>query len=160
MDIKSFIPLDANALRGFFFSPAPILTLIALWLGTFFLKALYNISPFHPLSRFPGPKIAAASYAYEAYHDWIQGGRYGTKIADMHKRYGEFDLDPLRLWLGTYPPRPHRENQPRRAPLRRPLLRRRDLHLEPNPHPRQMAASSQHGRCWPSDGHRLFDRFS
>jgi len=90
MDIKSFVPLDGDALKGFLFSPAPVLTLIGLWLGTLVLKALYNISPFHPLSRFPGPKTAAASYAYEAYYDWIQGGRYGKMIADMHKRYGEF----------------------------------------------------------------------
>lgn len=50
--------------------------------------ALYNISPFHPLSRFPGPKIAAASYLYEAYYDWWTVGRYGKSIARMHEQYG------------------------------------------------------------------------
>lgn len=50
--------------------------------------ALYNISPLHPLSRFPGPKIAAASYLYEAYYDWWTVGRYGKVIARMHEQYG------------------------------------------------------------------------
>ncbi|KAK4651943.1 hypothetical protein QC762_606940 [Podospora pseudocomata] len=65
-----------------------VLSVVGVWLGYRILVCLYNISPFHPLSRFPGPKIAAASYAYEAYHDWIRGGRYGPKIQEMHKRYG------------------------------------------------------------------------
>ncbi|CAP71741.1 uncharacterized protein PODANS_6_6940 [Podospora anserina S mat+] len=68
-----------------------VLSVVGVWLGYRILVCLYNISPFHPLSRFPGPKIAAASYAYEAYHDWIRGGRYGPKIQEMHKRYGKSD---------------------------------------------------------------------
>ena len=70
------------------FSLRGVLTLIGVWVGYRILLALYNISPFHPLARFPGPKIAAASYLYEAYYDWILVGRYGKKIADMHARYG------------------------------------------------------------------------
>ncbi|KAI0017858.1 benzoate 4-monooxygenase cytochrome P450 [Xylariomycetidae sp. FL0641] len=65
-----------------------LLALIGLWLGYQVLRALYNISPFHPLSRFPGPKRACCSYAYEAYHDWWLEGRYGRKIAEMHAKYG------------------------------------------------------------------------
>lgn len=66
-----------------------ILYLVAFSLGYQLLRALYNISPFHPLYRFPGPKIAAVSYLYEAYYDWILKGRYGKVIARMHKTYGK-----------------------------------------------------------------------
>ena len=62
--------------------------LVGLWVAYRVAIALYNISPFHPLSRFPGPKIAAASYLYEAYYDWWLLGRYGKVIARMHEQYG------------------------------------------------------------------------
>jgi hypothetical protein len=42
----------------------------------------------HPLAKFPGPKIAAVSRYYEAYHDIIRGGQYTFEIAKMHKKYG------------------------------------------------------------------------
>ncbi|KAI1441145.1 cytochrome P450 [Annulohypoxylon stygium] len=41
----------------------------------------------HPLSRFPGPKLAAISRWYEAYYDVIQNGQYTFKIAELHKIY-------------------------------------------------------------------------
>ncbi|UZP35118.1 hypothetical protein NXS19_002934 [Fusarium pseudograminearum] len=65
-----------------------VATLVSVWFLYRLFVALYNISPFHPLSRFPGPKIAAVSYLYEAYYDWWRVGRYGKVIRDMHKRYG------------------------------------------------------------------------
>jgi hypothetical protein len=65
-----------------------VLWLAAAWLLYRLSLAIYNISPLHPLSHFPGPKIAAASYLYEAYFDWWLVGRYGKVIADMHKAYG------------------------------------------------------------------------
>jgi hypothetical protein len=65
--------------------------------------ALYNISPSHPLSHFPGPKIAAASYLYEAYYDWWCVGRYGHVIKSMHDQYG-----PI-VRLVASPDRPNRE---------------------------------------------------
>ncbi|KAI4603817.1 hypothetical protein KJ359_003637 [Pestalotiopsis sp. 9143b] len=65
-----------------------IVTIVGAWLGYHVLIALYNVSPFHPLARFPGPKIAAASYLYEAYYDWILVGRYTREIRDMHQKYG------------------------------------------------------------------------
>lgn len=71
----------ALSLRGF-------ATIVGLWVAYRIAVALYNISPFHPLSRFPGPKIAAASYLYEAYYDWILVGRYGKEIKRMHDKYG------------------------------------------------------------------------
>lgn len=71
-------------------SPSALLGLTGVWLGYRVALALYNISPLHPLSKFPGPKIAAASYIYEAYYDWILMGRYGRRIEKMHEEYGEY----------------------------------------------------------------------
>ena len=81
------------------------------WTGTVYLGliwvlyrvaiALYNISPYHPLAQFPGPKIAASSYLYEAYYDWWCVGRYGKVIARMHELYGMLfsaSSDDLRLY--------------------------------------------------------------
>lgn len=65
-----------------------ILWLVAAWFAYRVAVAIYNISPLHPLSRFPGPKIAAVSYLYEAYYDWWRVGRYGRVIKEMHERYG------------------------------------------------------------------------
>ncbi|KAH3947888.1 hypothetical protein HBI56_189310 [Parastagonospora nodorum] len=70
------------------FSVSNIFWLFALWIGYRVVIALYNISPLHPLVHFPGPKIAAASYLYEAYYDWWCVGRYGRVIKQMHDQYG------------------------------------------------------------------------
>lgn len=67
-------------------------------------RALYNISPLHPLSHVPGPKLAAATFLYEAWFDLIQGGRYTREIQRMHEIYGSlhflsFSLSPSLLQL-------------------------------------------------------------
>ncbi|KAI4206164.1 MAG: hypothetical protein LQ348_001050 [Seirophora lacunosa] len=41
-----------------------------------------------PVAKFPGPKLAAASFWYEFYFDVVKLGRYAHKIDDLHKRYG------------------------------------------------------------------------
>jgi hypothetical protein len=50
-----------------------------------YIQRLY----FHPLSKFPGPKIAAASKLYEFYWDSYQHGRLWAKLPELHQRYGE-----------------------------------------------------------------------
>lgn len=70
-------------------TPMAFVYFLGLYVAYYILVALYNISPFHPLARFPGPKIAAASYLYEAYYDWWLLGRYGKVIARMHEQYGK-----------------------------------------------------------------------
>jgi hypothetical protein len=65
-----------------------VLGLVGIFIAYRIAIAVYNISPFHPLARFPGPKIAAASYLYEAYYDWWHTGEYGKVIARMHETYG------------------------------------------------------------------------
>ncbi|KAI1415432.1 cytochrome P450 [Hypoxylon sp. FL1857] len=62
--------------------------LFGLWLAYRVLLYIYNISPFHPLYRFPGPKLAAMSFWYEAWYDFFQMGRYTHEIQRMHEKYG------------------------------------------------------------------------
>ena len=59
------------------------------WLAFKVLQALYNISPLHPLSGVPGPKLAGATYLPEFYHDVILVGRYTHAIKKMHEKYGK-----------------------------------------------------------------------
>ncbi|RYP27099.1 hypothetical protein DL767_007796 [Monosporascus sp. MG133] len=49
--------------------------------------AIYRLF-FHPLAKFPGPKLAAITRYVEAYYDVVCGGQYTFKIAEMHKKYG------------------------------------------------------------------------
>lgn len=62
---------------------------VVLWIAYKLAIAIYNISPFHPLSKFPGPKLAAVGYLYEAYYDFILVGRYTREIQRMHEQYSK-----------------------------------------------------------------------
>ena len=42
---------------------------------------------FHPLSRFPGPKVAAVTRLHELYYAGVTGS-FVDNIQDMHKQYG------------------------------------------------------------------------
>lgn len=65
------------------------LTLVGLYLVYYVLRAIYNISPLHPLSRIPGPKLAGATYWPEFYYDVVKNGCYTKEISKMHEKYGE-----------------------------------------------------------------------
>ncbi|KAI1861411.1 uncharacterized protein JN550_010791 [Neoarthrinium moseri] len=65
-----------------------LLRLLGLWVVYRLALALYNISPFHPLYRFPGPRLAAASFIYEFWFDFVLLGRYSHEIKRMHDFYG------------------------------------------------------------------------
>lgn len=43
---------------------------------------------FHPLAKFPGPKLAAISNIPEFYYDVIKKGMYMWEIERMHEKYG------------------------------------------------------------------------
>ncbi|CAI7611117.1 unnamed protein product [Penicillium glandicola] len=62
-------------------------SVLALPLGLLALRSVYHLY-FHPLSRFPGPKLAAATFLYEFYYDVIKGGMYIWEIERMHEKYG------------------------------------------------------------------------
>ena len=42
-----------------------------------------------PIAKFPGPKLAAASYLYELYYDIVKRGKYTFKIGELHAQYGQ-----------------------------------------------------------------------
>jgi hypothetical protein len=65
------------------------LGLVGIWLVFKVLQTLYNVSPFHPLSHIPGPKLAAATYLPEFYYDVVKFGCYTKEISKMHEKYGE-----------------------------------------------------------------------
>lgn len=55
---------------------------------------LYNIF-LHPLSKFPGSKLAAAGPYYEFYFDVIRDGTYLWEIERMHNIYGNIPPSPF-----------------------------------------------------------------
>ncbi|KAF9880458.1 trichodiene oxygenase [Colletotrichum karsti] len=71
-----------------YLSARTVFVLFGFWAAYQVFKALYNISPLHPLSHIPGPKLAAATYIPEFYHDVIRFGRYTREIQRMHRVYG------------------------------------------------------------------------
>ncbi|OTB00209.1 hypothetical protein M426DRAFT_268132 [Hypoxylon sp. CI-4A] len=76
------------ALGGGVFTLTNFGRLVALLITYHVVRALYNISPLHPLSHIPGPKLAAATWWYEGWFDLILGGRYTHEIRRMHEVYG------------------------------------------------------------------------
>lgn len=50
---------------------------------------------FHPLSKVPGPKLAAISRIYDFYYDCILGGKFVFKIEELHKEYGKVNHHPV-----------------------------------------------------------------
>lgn len=63
-------------------------------LGAFVVAALYLTSKviyrlyLHPLTGFPGPKLAAATYLYGAYYDVVQEAQFVFHLNALHDRYG------------------------------------------------------------------------
>jgi hypothetical protein len=43
---------------------------------------------FHPLARFPGPPLAAASTLYRAYYEFWKDGKLLRKATKLHEIYG------------------------------------------------------------------------
>ncbi|KAL9597628.1 MAG: hypothetical protein Q9219_005011 [cf. Caloplaca sp. 3 TL-2023] len=63
------------------------IALPVLSLSYFLGLVLYRLY-LSPLAKFPGPKLAAATFLYEGYHDVIRRGKYTFKIRDLHAKYG------------------------------------------------------------------------
>ncbi|KAI3139144.1 hypothetical protein CBS147326_2822 [Penicillium roqueforti] len=92
-----------------------LLSLVAL--GGLICKWIYRLY-FHPLSRLPGPKIAACTSLWLAYHTYI--GDECTVVFDLHRKFGpvlrvapnDVDIangdavDPIYLARGGFPKAP------------------------------------------------------
>jgi len=61
-------------------------------LGTAAL-ALYRLY-LHPLSKFPGPPLAAITHYYAAYYDLWKDGAQVSQLEKLHKIYGEVTTYP------------------------------------------------------------------
>lgn len=59
----------------------------AVWLAYVVFGAIYRLF-FHPLSRFPGPRLAALTRWYEFYYDVVKPGQFIWKIESLHEKYG------------------------------------------------------------------------
>ncbi|KAF2164366.1 hypothetical protein M409DRAFT_25245 [Zasmidium cellare ATCC 36951] len=81
--LLSTLPLHQPTLPNILLS---LLTALTLYLLTLALYRLY----LHPLSRFPGPTLAALTYLYEIHHDVFTtpNGQFATHLNTLHARYG------------------------------------------------------------------------
>lgn len=60
-----------------------ILSIAAYALGLTFFRLVL-----HPLTKVPGPKLAAITGWYEFYFDCIKHGQYAFHVQELHKQYG------------------------------------------------------------------------
>jgi hypothetical protein len=81
---------ELNYLQPLYLAAAGFAAIMLYSLGLV-LQRLY----LSPIAKFPGPKLAAATWWYEFYHDVVRGGQYVFKINELHDQYG------------IYPPRSH-----------------------------------------------------
>ena len=67
----------------------PRLVVALLGIGSIWraFLAVYRLC-FHPLARFPGPKLAGLSKWYEFYYEIVRKGQFTLQIDELHRKYG------------------------------------------------------------------------
>lgn len=68
----------------------------------------------HPLSRFPGPRLAALTHYYQAYFEIIQDGAFLEHLEKLHAIYGMYRLTLCKN-SRHITHRSHRPGQPKRG---------------------------------------------
>jgi len=61
------------------------------------IQAIYR-AYFSPLSKIPGPKLAAMTQCYEMYYDLIQAARFPWQIKRLHELYGMVSSELIKRW--------------------------------------------------------------
>lgn len=63
--------------------------LLVLFLGvTLAVRQIF----YHPLSKFPGPWLAALTPFYKTYYEVFRGGELLRRIQELHNMHGEWPL--------------------------------------------------------------------
>ncbi|KAM3081124.1 hypothetical protein ACMFMG_005080 [Clarireedia jacksonii] len=79
--------------------PLPVLYAGAALIAYTAYGAIWRLY-FSPISKFPGPKLAALTMLYELYYEIVKGGQYTFRIAEMHKEYGPIvRINPYELHI-------------------------------------------------------------
>jgi hypothetical protein len=61
------------------------IAIASLWIVSIIINRFF----FHPLSNFPGPKLAITTYAHEWYYDLYSTG-LTFKLKELHEQYGNY----------------------------------------------------------------------
>ncbi|PGH15742.1 hypothetical protein AJ80_05450 [Polytolypa hystricis UAMH7299] len=79
LDVSSVVDNLAAAIHSLGLGLIPIALVVYL-----ILRSIYRVY-FHPLSKIPGPKLAAMTRAYEFYFEVIKGGQFIWEMKRMHE---------------------------------------------------------------------------
>lgn len=85
-----------SSFGGISFSGYPSVTYTDMITFSILLGVLYAVSLavirlwLSPIAGFPGPKLAAVTFWYEFYYDWVLTGKYYQRIKEIHDEYGVF----------------------------------------------------------------------
>lgn len=64
----------------------------------YFIALVFYRLYLHPLSKYPGPKLAAVSCLYRAYHQTWRDGRLVEQLTHLHEVYGKLSLLSISLY--------------------------------------------------------------
>ncbi|KAK1723386.1 cytochrome P450 monooxygenase [Colletotrichum acutatum] len=92
--------------------------LFFIWTGYVVLRCIYNFY-FHPLSKIPGPWLAAMTPLCDFWYDAVKNGNYLWEIQKMHEKYGpivrinpnEVHIDDPEYYQNVYVGGTHRINK-------------------------------------------------
>ncbi len=81
-----FSALDWSARQA---AAALLLGALLAWFSVRVRNALYNVR-YHPLSKFPGPRAAAASKLWKAYIECVKQESFCQALERLHAQYGMY----------------------------------------------------------------------